>query len=85
MCITGDDMKTISVRIDEKLLNEALKRVKKGEFSSLSELIKEVLRKFLSVSKYPWENREELRNYLKGRKLAKSGEIIDSVRGEDEL
>ena len=78
-------MKTISVRMDEKLLNEALKRVKKGEFSSLSELIKEALRKFLSVSKYPWENREELRNYLKGRKLAKSGEIIDSVRGEDEL
>ena len=78
-------MKTISVRIDEKLLNEALKRVKKGEFSSLSELIREALRKFLSVSKYPWKNREELRNYLKGRKLAKSGEIIDSVREEDEL
>ncbi|MEX2689959.1 MAG: hypothetical protein DRQ02_11820 [Candidatus Latescibacterota bacterium] len=78
-------MRVISVRIDEQLLNEALKQIKAGKFKNFSELVREALRTYLLRNRYKWRTREELREYLKKRKFRRSGEIIDEVREEDEL
>jgi len=85
MYYNGGSMKVVSVRLDEKLLKEALKRIDEGEFNNLSELIREALRTFLSRDRYSWRDRAELRKYLRGRKFTKSGELIKSIREEDEL
>ena len=77
--------KTVSVRIDEKLLVEAIKLVKSGKFRSLSDLIREALRSFIFSEMYPWKDRGELRSYLKKRKFVESGKVIDSIREEEEL